>query len=109
MTPTPTHRAILQVVARIPRGRVSTYGWVAALAGYAGQPRLTGYALRRASDGIPWHRVVNARGEISPRAQAGAGARQRTKLRAEGVRFTAAGRIDLARYGWRGGRSAASD
>lgn len=97
----PTYYA---VVRRIPRGRVATYGQVAALAGLPGRARQVGYALAALPDGsdVPWHRVVNARGEISPRTAGTApGAIQRVLLEAEGVAFDAAGRVDLDRQGWR--------
>jgi methylated-DNA-protein-cysteine methyltransferase-like protein len=96
-----SHARILAVVRRIPRGRVATYGQVAALAGLPRQPRLAGYALRHADDGVPWHRVVNAEGRISPRAASESVRRQRLMLEGEGVRFDAADRIPLARYRWR--------
>jgi len=65
-----THDAILAVVRRIPRGRVATYGQIAALAGLARQPRLVGYALHAlpTSTAVPWHRVINARGMVSIRS-----------------------------------------
>ena len=96
-----SHARILAVVRRIPRGRVATYGQVAALAGFPRQPRLGGYALRHTDDRVPWHRVVNARGELSPRAESDSVHVQRARLKAEGVRFDDRGRIDLTRYGWR--------
>ncbi len=96
-----THARILAVVRRIPRGRVATYGQVAALAGFARQPRLAGYALRHADDTVPWHRVINAQGRISGRADPDAIPRQRGLLLAEGVVFGAGGAIDLRRFQWR--------
>jgi methylated-DNA-protein-cysteine methyltransferase-like protein len=94
---------ILQVVRRIPRGRVATYGQVAALAGLPRGARQVGWALAGLSEGspVPWQRVVNATGRVSPRSAPDAGALQRARLEAEGVRFDARDRIDLARYGWR--------
>jgi methylated-DNA-protein-cysteine methyltransferase related protein len=89
------------VVRRIPRGRVATYGQVAALAGLPRQPRLAGYALRHAADEVPWHRVVNAEGKISPRAASDSVRVQRALLEAEGVGFGLEGRIPLERYQWR--------
>src|SRR5688500_9848470 len=67
--PPSSHPEIHAVVKRIPRGRVATYGQVAALAGRPRQARLVGYALHALppGSGVPWHRVVNARGEVSPR------------------------------------------
>jgi methylated-DNA-protein-cysteine methyltransferase-like protein len=81
---------------------VATYGQVAALAGLPGAARQVGYALAalpaEAGD-VPWQRVVNAKGEVSPRVQPGADEEQRALLEAEGVRFDERGRIDLARHG----------
>lgn len=97
------YRRIYQVVRKIPKGRVATYGQVAALAGLPGQPRLVGYALHSCpeEESIPWQRVINARGEISMRAEAeGRESLQRTLLETEGVRFDARGRVDLDRYRW---------
>lgn len=96
------YRRIYAVVARIPKGRVATYGQVAALAGLARQARLVGYALHAlpADGGVPWHRVVNAKGQISLRASGlGHDELQAHLLRREGVRFVA-GAIPLPRYRW---------
>jgi methylated-DNA-protein-cysteine methyltransferase-like protein len=93
---------IYAVVRRIPRGRVATYGQVATLAGLGGQPRQVGYALSALPAGsrVPWHRVINARGEISRRAIRDDESEQRHLLEAEGVRFDG-DRVPLARYRWR--------
>jgi methylated-DNA-protein-cysteine methyltransferase-like protein len=91
-------------VARIPRGRVATYGQVARLAGLPGQARLIGYALAALREGsrLPWHRVVNARGRISARRSGGPEAAiQRALLERERVRFGANGEIRLEKYRWR--------
>jgi len=93
------------VVSRIPKGRVATYGQVAALAGLPRQARLVGYALHTLSAGsdVPWHRVVNAAGKISLRADGlGHDELQAHLLRREGVRFVD-GAIPLARYRWTSG------
>ena len=94
---------IYAIVRRIPRGRIATYGQVALLAGLGGHARQVGYALHAlsAGDAIPWHRVLNAQGRVSPRAEPGGDRVQRALLEREGVRFDAAGRADLARFGWR--------
>ncbi len=124
-----TYQRIYAVVRRVPRGRVATYGQVARLAGLAGQARLVGYALHALAAGtrVPWHRVINARGEVSLRTVRGArtgdivtwrsgvgrdppAPSQRFRLEAEGVEFDARGRVGFGRYGWRprGGRIARS-
>ena len=99
----PTYARIYAAVRRIPRGRVATYGQIAELAGLPGQARLVGYALPAlpADSTGPWHRVLNARGALSLRREAGAELTQRLLLEREGVRFDAGGRVDLARVRWR--------
>jgi methylated-DNA-protein-cysteine methyltransferase-like protein len=97
---------IYNVVRRIPPGRVATYGQVATLAGLGGRARQVGYALHALrppqDQDVPWHRVINARGEISPRSGAGLEEHaQRHLLEAEGVTFNAHGRVDLNRHQWR--------
>ena len=93
---------ILETVKRIPRGRVATYGQVAALAGYPRGARLVGTVLQRApaTMRVPWHRVINARGTLSFPRNSEAYRLQRSKLEREGVRFNRE-RIELARYQWR--------
>ncbi len=91
---------VYRIVRGIPRGKVSTYGTVAALAGRPGSARTVGWALRvlRHESGVPWQRVVNAQGGISlpsPRAEL-----QRALLESERVEFDRNGKVDLARYGW---------
>lgn len=99
------HLRIHNVVSRIPRGRVATYGQVARLAGMPGQARLVGYALHAlpAGTSVPWQRVVNALGAIS--TPPGHDALQRRLLEREGIRFDARGRIPLAAFQWRPRRS----
>ena len=96
------YQRIYAVVRRIPRGRIATYGQVAELAGLGGHARQVGYALHSldAGDRTPWHRVLNAQGRVSTRAESGGDRVQRALLEREGVRIDARGRIDLARYGW---------
>src|SRR5688572_28364331 len=89
---------IYDVVRRIPRGRVATYGDVARAAGLPGHARQVGYALAalEADTDVPWHRVVNAQGRVSERrGDRSVEELQRSLLRAEGVRFDARGAIDL--------------
>jgi methylated-DNA-protein-cysteine methyltransferase-like protein len=101
-----TYTRIYRVVRRIPRGRVATYGQVAELAGLPGHARQVGYALHALPPGstVPWHRVVNASGGVSLRSEAGHDLEQRLRLDAEGVGFTARGRVVLEKYRWAGRR-----
>lgn len=98
-----SYQRIYAVVARIPRGKVASYGQVAALAGLPRHARQVGYALSAIPDGLklPWQRVVNSKGEVSKRVLSFDEPRQRFLLEKEGVRFGKGGRVDLERYGWR--------
>ncbi len=99
---------IFGLIRRIPRGKVATYGQIAALAGYPRQARRVGQALGapHASADLPWQRVINAQGRVSaraPRPERALGAReaeQERLLRREGVRFVQ-GKTDLERFRWR--------
>ena len=104
MTAQGAYDRIYAQVRRIPRGRVATYGQIARLAGRDGQARQVGYALHALSGkaAVPWHRVLNARGEISlARVDPGAALEQRLRLESEGIRFGAGGRVSLALYQWK--------
>jgi methylated-DNA-protein-cysteine methyltransferase related protein len=96
------YQKIYDIVRRIPRGRVATYGQVAALAGLPGRARQVGYALHALpeSSALPWHRVVNARGGISRRAVPGSELVQRQLLAREGIQLNAKGQVPLARVRW---------
>lgn len=96
------YQEIYRLIARIPPGFVATYGQIAAM-----MPRCTarqvGYALAATPDDIdiPWHRVINARGEISTRSHGEGESTQRQLLLDEGVIFVN-GRVDFDRCGWAG-------
>jgi len=101
--PSDRYARIYAVVRRIPRGRVATYGEVAALAGMPGRPRLAGYALYASGPhhALPWHRVLGAGGRLTLAKLDPDGAlTQRLRLEAEGVRFDARGRVDLDAHRW---------
>ncbi|HUP91221.1 MAG TPA: MGMT family protein [Solimonas sp.] len=102
MTRSESYKLIWAVVRRIPRGKVATYGQVAALAGFTRQPRLAGHALGQTPDGmkLPWYRVINAQGKISLPPNTKGAREQRRLLADEGVAFMR-GRVDLERYRWR--------
>jgi methylated-DNA-protein-cysteine methyltransferase-like protein len=99
-----SHDRIYAVVRRIPAGSVATYGQVAELAGLGGQARLVGYAMSALPNGttVPWHRVINAQGKVSPRSSGpSGGVTQRLLLEREGVRFSG-GRVSLEKFRWKG-------
>jgi len=104
MTARTSYQRIYAAVRRIPRGRVSTYGTIARVAGLAGQARQVGYALSALPTGtsVPWHRVINAQGRLSlERSASGAGITQRLRLVREGVIVDTGGRVSLEKFGWR--------
>jgi len=87
---------VLAVVRRIPKGKVATYGDVAKAAGYPGAARQVVWALRSGGKGVPWHRVLGAKGRILlPGAN---GLEQRLRLRSEKV-VIEGDRVDLAKHG----------
>lgn len=91
---------IYLVVRQIPAGKVSTYGDIAAIVGDC-TARMVGYAMSAASGDIPWHRVINAQGKISPRGDGGGEQLQRARLEDEGIHFTD-DKVDLKRVRWLG-------
>ncbi len=106
---TSAYERIWAVVKRIPRGRVATYGQIAALAGMPRHARQAGYALSATPSNvkIPWHRVLNAQGRVSLRLRhwdSGSDDLQRILLEAEGVIFDSAGKINLKQYQWQPSR-----
>lgn len=101
---------VWEIVRQIPFGKVATYGQIAKLmpppegvdakAYLSLGPRWVGSAMAKCPDDVPWQRVINSKGEISPRPGAD---EQRRLLEAEGVEFDARGRVDLLRFGWEAG------
>ena len=95
--------AICAVVRRIPNGWVATYGQVAAMAGLPRRARLVGQVLQHLDPAtkIPWHRVVNARGEVSySLSRNGGDALQQRLLEREGIEFDDRNRFNLERFRW---------
>ena len=88
---------VLNIVSQIPRGRVMTYGDIAALAGWPSHSRMVGRTLRYSpgAEKLPCHRVVNKEGRTAP-----GWSRQRPLLEEEGVCFKANGFVDMKRYLW---------
>lgn len=99
-----SYERIYAVIARIPPGKVASYGQVAAIAGLGGHARQVGYSLSALPDDadLPWQRVINAKGEVSLRSDPGSGREgyQRHLLEEEGVVFDSRGRVDLKRFAW---------
>ncbi len=94
---------IYNVVCKIPKGKVATYGQVATLAGNPRWARVVGYALHNnpAPMVIPCHRVVNREGKVAESFVFGGGIAQRELLEKEGIVFEKDGTIDFKKYGWR--------
>lgn len=90
-------REVYAVVAAIPRGKVTTYGQIARLAGCPNHARLVGHVLRNTRPALryPCHRVVNSQGRTVPHWQ-----EQAELLRAEGVVFKSNGCVDMRACGW---------
>ncbi len=93
---------VFAIVARIPEGRVTTYGRIARALGDPRGARMVGWALH--ADHLypdhPCHRVINRNGELSGRLHWGDPDLMRILLEGEGIEFDAAERVDLRRFGW---------
>jgi methylated-DNA-protein-cysteine methyltransferase-like protein len=94
---------IYKIILKIPKGKVATYGQIAALSGNPGAARTVGWALNNLKEGslVPWHRVINAKGSSSFPLQSKRRLQQ-ALLEAEGVVFNLAGKVDLGQYQWNG-------
>ena len=92
---------IYATIDSIPKGRVSTYGRIAEEAGIPRGARQVAAALRNLPQGrnIPWYRVINSSGKVSIPSESGA-KRQTELLKAEGIPFSASGRVNLKSYAW---------
>ena len=90
-------QSVYQIVAQIPRGRVTSYGQIARMLGNPGAARQVGWAMRRCPDDLPWQRVVCADGTI---AGGGWADIRRALLEEEGVPFLPDGRVDMKRCAW---------
>jgi len=99
-----TFDKIYNVVKKIPKGKVASYGTVAAMAGNPRWSRVVGYALHvNPQPGtIPCHRVVTRNGEVSRAFAFGGENMQRLLLSEEGVEFLPDGRVDMKKHAWSG-------
>ncbi|MBO7646134.1 MAG: methylated-DNA--[protein]-cysteine S-methyltransferase [Prevotella sp.] len=100
MTPTAVRtfqRDVLSIVSQIPRGKVTTYGHIATLAGYPSHSRMVGRTLRHSPEAhaLPCHRVVNASGRTAP-----GWPQHRSLLEAEGVTFRPNSHVDMNKHLW---------
>ena len=104
------YEQVYAAIRRIPRGKVSSYGRIAAMLGAPRAARAVGYALNALKDkgddpayaGVPWQRVVNSQGRISVVSRENGVNRQAALLRAEGVVVSDELRIDLDKFLWAG-------
>ena len=98
-----TYEQIYETVKRVPYGKVATYGQIANLTGMHRKARVVGYALFRVAPDadVPWHRVINAKGEISESPfREGNDYLQRSLLESEGVEFNKSGRVNFKQCQW---------
>lgn len=100
---------VLQIVWQIPKGRVTTYGMIAALAGVPRGARLVGGILhytstKESEEEIPWQRIINRHGFISTKCLEHPKQLQKTLLEQEGVEVSKDFVVDLSEYGWWGNK-----
>ena len=96
-------RSVIEIIQRIPEGRVCTYGRIGRMAGHPNGARQVVRILHSSSrkHKLAWHRVVNAQGRISL-PKGGGYEQQKARLQAEGVVFDDTDRIDMDRFLWNG-------
>lgn len=101
-TMTPFSKEVLRLIQKIPRGQVATYGQIAFLAGNPRGARGVSWILHSATQAhtLPWHRVINAKGNISFPPYTKKYQLQISLLRKEGIMVSEEGLIDLKQYGW---------
>lgn len=99
---TPFTKQVIQVIRKIPKGRVASYGQIATLAGNSGGARGVVWILHSCSDAydLPWHRVVNSQGLIAIPADRKHHREQRKRLLEEGVLFLSTSQVDLKKFQW---------
>lgn len=93
---------VLEVVQKIPKGKVTTYGTVSLLAGMPRGARLVGGILHYQGEKYPWHRVINRHGFISTRCEQHTKYLQKALLQQEGVEVSKDFMINLELFGWWG-------
>lgn len=96
---------VIEIVNRIPYGRVTTYGTIATLAGIPRGGRLVGGILHNLGNQLPWHRVINRLGFISIKSLDHPKQLQKALLEQEGIEVSTDFMINLGRYGWFGEQS----
>lgn len=99
----PVYERVYIVIRQIPAGKVATYGQIAQIVDGC-TARMVGYALAALgpNSNVPWQRVINSQGKISPRSGGIGSALQRQILEAEGIVFDHKGRVDFEKFGWLG-------
>ena len=93
---------VYEVVAKIPYGKVTTYGAIAEVCGIKSAARTVGWAINGAKEsGLPCHRVVNRNGELTGKLHFGEPNLMEDLLRSEGIEFTADGKVIMEKYFWK--------
>lgn len=95
------YKRVLEIIKKIPKGRVATYGQIARYAGNPQASRQVAYILHSSTEKekLPWHRVINSKGGISLRSKHGYEL-QKQMLEREGITFDEENRVDLDSFGW---------
>jgi len=93
-------KLVYDLVKKIPRGRVMTYGQIAIVLGEGYTARTVGYVMHGAEDGVPWQRVINSQGKCSTSKLSIPIDLQQSMLEQEGVVFSDKGKCDLNRFQW---------
>ena len=98
---TSVYQRIIDVIRQVPYGQVATYGQIALIVGDC-TPRMVGYCLASLEfdSDVPWQRIINYKGMVSPRSSGHGSQMQRELLEEEGVVFDDRGRVSFRKFGW---------
>ena len=99
-SPSSLYQSIYDLARQVPPGYVTTYGQIARLLSCTA--RTVGFAMAAlpAGNNVPWQRVINSQGKVSPRTDGEGNILQRDLLEAEGIRFDQKGRVNLNKHSW---------
>lgn len=96
-------KQVMSFIKKVPKGKVATYGQIAKLAGKPQGSRGVAWILNSSSKAhdLPWHRIINSKGQISFPKASSSYRKQKSLLEKEGVQFNQSGQIDMKVFQWK--------
>lgn len=94
-------KKVYEIVSRIPKGKVISYGKIASFLGNPRQGRIVGWAMHSSPNGIPWHRVVMKNGKLPFQETQEGYLNQYNLLLKEGISFSKDKTVDMEKHEWK--------